>query len=597
MKLSESYKKRLCELAGTKVLAESSPSSVVKDELNALPFKKDIEGLGGKIYAVGGAVRDEILGKSSKDLDILITGIPLDRLEHILINYGKVKEVGKSFGIIKFVPFGETEDMDIAIPRTEKLIGAGHKGFEVASDHTLPIEADLARRDFRFNSIAKDAEGNIIDPFGGVEDLKNKIIRATNEKTFEDDALRLLRSIQFASRFGFTIERNTMAMIKKNAYKIKEIPAERYLIEFDKIIKKGDVKSGVDLLVETGLFKEIFGFNYAGTNDFSKVKTMADFIYKAFENSGNIASSFYRNNLKGEINITNQIKGLELQKQLIGDKVGDRKTVQKIMNLSLDIEQTGMLNDNTKDIIKTFKDGSYPLKTTDLKINGDDLKSMGYQKEEIGKRLAVIMNAVLSDEIPNKKEEIVKLIQELDKPTELDKNDELNLSDNPGSINSISEIRNIVRNIIAESMFEKTPEYKKWKIKNVTLRGISKNTNEFNGAGARFGDGLYTASLSNKAMAKEYGNIYYVVNARPKHPVVFNDTNRAEIWLQQNVYFKNYKDVREFNKNTTIKDEVLKFGYDGIEVKGREMVNYTPEDVKYFKTEDELIEYYEKFVK
>ena len=131
MNLSESYKNRLSELAGTKLLAESS---IVKDRLNALTFKKDVESIGGKLYAVGGIIRDEILGKSSKDLDILITGVSLDRLEHILINHGKVKEVGKSFGIIKFVPKDETEEIDIAIPRTERKISTGYQGFEVTSD-------------------------------------------------------------------------------------------------------------------------------------------------------------------------------------------------------------------------------------------------------------------------------------------------------------------------------------------------------------------------------------------------------------------------------------------------------------------------------
>ena len=106
-----------------------------------------------------------------------------------------------------------------------------------------------------------------------------------------------------------------------------------------------------------------------------------------------------------------------------------------------------------------------------------------------------------------------------------------------------------------------------------------------------------TASLSNKEMAKKYGGVYFAVNARPKNPKVFNDLNRAEIWLQQNIYFKNHKNVREFFKDTTIENEVQKLGYDGIEVVGREIVNYKPENVKYFKTENELINYYENFVK
>jgi len=206
--------------------------------LNDLPFKQEIEGLGAKIYSVGGAVRDEFLGKESKDLDILITGIPMDNLEQLLSKYGRVDAVGKSFGVIKFKPKGSTEDIDIAIPRTEVPTGAGgHKGFDVKSDHTLPIEDDLKRRDLTINAIAKDSEGNIIDPFGGVEDLKNKIIRAVDPNAFNDDPLRMLRAVQFSARFGFTIEPNTMEMIKQTADKVKTISPERVIIEFEKIVK------------------------------------------------------------------------------------------------------------------------------------------------------------------------------------------------------------------------------------------------------------------------------------------------------------------------------------------------------------------------
>lgn len=143
----------------------------------------------------------------------------------------------------------------------------------------------------------------------------------------------------------------------------------------------------------------------------------------------------------------------------------------------------------------------------------------------------------------------------------------------------------------------KDKNYLSWKRKNVTMRGISEDTDDsgFNGAGARFGDGLYTASLSNKSMAKGYGKLYFVVGARPKNPKIFDDTNHAEIWLQRNIWFKEYKNIRDFDANTNIKDEMIKLGFDGLEIKGREIVNYTPDNdnIKYFETEDQLEDYYE----
>lgn len=594
MNLSDNYKKRLTELAGTKILSESS---VISNELNSLPFKKDIENIGGKVYSVGGRVRDEIIGKESKDLDILITGVPLERLEHILVNYGRVKEVGKSFGIIKFIPFGETEEIDVAIPRTEKKKenGSGYKGFDVKSDHTLPVETDLQRRDFTINSIAQDSKGNVIDPFNGREDLKNKIIRATSEQAFGDDPVRMLRAVQFASRFGFKIEPNTMTLIQKNANKIKEEPAERYITEFNKIIKKGDIQYGFNLLLETGLLKAMLGFDYAGDKDFSKVKTLADFLYKLVENSNVDIVSFIKKTFIKDVVILNQIKALELEKKLTGDKYEDRKLVQTILNLSPDIEQSGLLSNNLKSIIKPFKDGIYPLKTTDLEFNGDDLKLMGFEKEQIGHNLSMIMKAVLNDEIPNKKEDIKSFIEKIyQKDVETPEQEDKKISDDPNSIYAINEMRKIVRNVLIESV----DDYKKWKRKNVTLRGVLKTPGEYNGVGSiTLGDGFYTASLGNKDMARKYGSVYFVVNGRPKNPLVFNNTNESEIWFQKNLYFKNFKDVRDFNKHTTIEDEVQKMGYDGIEVKGREMVNFKPENIQYFKTEPELIHYYETHIK
>lgn len=151
----------------------------------------EVKSLDGHIYIVGGAVRDAFIGKESKDLDIVITGVHLDSVLNILGRNGKIKEVGRSFGIIKFIPFGETEDIDVAIPRTERKISTGYQGFEITIDHLLPIEKDLERRDFTINSIAYSFETGIVDPFNGVQDLKLKRIKMTNAKAFQEDPLRM----------------------------------------------------------------------------------------------------------------------------------------------------------------------------------------------------------------------------------------------------------------------------------------------------------------------------------------------------------------------------------------------------------------------
>ena len=109
--------------------------------------------------------------------------------------------------------------------------------------------------------------------------------------------------------------------------------------------------------------------------------------------------------------------------------------------------------------------------------------------------------------------------------------------------------------------------------------------------------GLYSAYLSNRELARKYGKVYYLVNAKPKNPKKFNTLNECEVWLynmyintleKNNIEYDRLSANNTFFKFTNIKDEMLKLGYDGIDIKGREMVNYTPKDVSYFSTEQQL---------
>lgn len=161
----------------------------------------------------------------------------------------------------------------------------------------------------------------------------------------------------------------------------------------------------------------------------------------------------------------------------------------------------------------------------------------------------------------------------------------------------MKELRQFIKNAIREVLNENVEEYSKWKRKNVTLRGI-KVLGKDNEVFGSFGKGLYTVPLSNKAMAKQYGDVYFVVNAIPKNPKIVDSLNSAEI-LRQNLVNKfckeNGKDysLSFFEENTSMDIEMQNLGYDGLIIKGREMVNYSPENIKYFRTEDELKSYYE----
>jgi tRNA nucleotidyltransferase (CCA-adding enzyme) len=217
--------------------------------------------LKGKLYEVGGSVRDSLISPETenKDRDYLITGIPIESLMDILRRFGKVDLVGKSFGVIKFTPRGDSEVVDIAIPRTERSIGTAHREFEVTYDHNIPIETDLKRRDFTINAMARAIpSGGIIDPYGGQADLKNKIIRIVFPEAIIEDPLRILRGAQFAARFEFAIEPDTLTAMKTGANLIDTVSPERIADELNKMLLKANRPSiGFRYLLEIGVLEHI----------------------------------------------------------------------------------------------------------------------------------------------------------------------------------------------------------------------------------------------------------------------------------------------------------------------------------------------------
>lgn len=213
---------------------------------------------GGRAFIVGGYVRDKILGKESKDIDIEVYGISIDKLYALLSLLGDVKEVGRSFGVFK------VGDIDVSLPRTESKSGAGHRGFDVNSNSNLDYKEACRRRDLTMNALMLDPlTGEILDFFGGVKDVKAKVIRHVDDETFGDDPLRLLRVAQFAARFGFDVHMDTVAICSTMLAELETLPKERIFTEIVKILILGAVpSSGFQFLLISGsleiLLPEIF---------------------------------------------------------------------------------------------------------------------------------------------------------------------------------------------------------------------------------------------------------------------------------------------------------------------------------------------------
>lgn len=259
------------------------------------------------IYLVGGAVRDILLDRPTKDFDFVVAKVKAPELEKFLAKEGEVNLVGKSFGVFKFGPKLKKEvsldPIDIALPRTEHAgMSGGYKDFAVQSDQNLPIEDDLSRRDFTINALAWDLKKEkLIDEFDGLADLKNQIIKAIGqpEQRFQEDYTRLLRAIRFACQLDFKIENQTFKAIKTKAQKILQIPRERINDEFTKIIMSAKAETGIRLMQAANLIKTLIPELEAGVG----VGQNKAHIYEVFEHNVRSLGAAAEKNFKLEIRL------------------------------------------------------------------------------------------------------------------------------------------------------------------------------------------------------------------------------------------------------------------------------------------------------
>ena len=209
-----------------------------KTEETVLKIAYGVREYGGTAYFVGGFVRDRLMGADSTDVDIEVHGIKPKILEKILDSLGNRLEIGKSFGIYSLSGL----NIDVAMPRIETLTGIKHRDFKIDVDPFVGTKKAAVRRDFTVNSIMQDIiSGEIIDHFGGREDLENKVLRHVNDNSFGEDPLRVLRGAQFAARFDFDIALETAEICRK--IDLSNLSPERVFDELKKALLKSEKPS------------------------------------------------------------------------------------------------------------------------------------------------------------------------------------------------------------------------------------------------------------------------------------------------------------------------------------------------------------------
>lgn len=364
---------------------------------------------GYRPYLVGGCVRDSFLNKQIKDFDVEIFDLPfLEDITFILEQFGSVNSVGKSFGVLKLST--KELEFDFSLPRTEQKTGKTHRDFLVKTDSKLSYKDAARRRDFTINAIYYDYfSKTFIDPFNGINDLDNKIIKHIDDKTFVEDSLRVYRAIGFASRFNFKIDSQTKDLCSKiiESKELSFLPKERVFEELKKIFLKSENPSiGLKLIDDFNLFSINFKQAYDYIDNlamFLENKNFSEFrklyIFFAF-----ILKGKKQNEILNFLESITSDKRLTKNILLLCDNTLSLDAINlKRLSLLIILEDLVLIEKayKKKDILKIeylAKELNIYDKSLEILVNGKDLINLGLKQSSIFKD---ILDYALSIQIEN----------------------------------------------------------------------------------------------------------------------------------------------------------------------------------------------------
>ena len=416
----------------------------------------------GKGYIVGGAIRDILLGLKPKDVDFA-TNLPYEILKTLFSEYTP-KETGKSFGVLRI----RINDIDYEIAKFREDI----YGKEEKVTFVDEIKNDLVRRDFTINAMAYNETEGIIDLYNGQKDIENKVINFVRnaEERIIEDPLRTLRAFRFMSKLNFSLSKNTIEAIKNQKSLLKNIPEERITIEFSKLLLGKNIKNTLILMKDTGVLeliipeiKATYNFNQCNPHHnldlFSHIINVVSRVpadlelrysallhdiakpivqtfdekgiahYKTHEIVGADMARDILTRMKLPVKLIDTVaeiikKHMILYKKDVTDKKFNKLLSEMGYNNLWRLIEHSIADNSSKnnEVVSTENDFHERLKravekqmqvtVSDLAVNGKDLIKLGFNGKEIGEIKKELLDKYLSEEIQNKKEEMLNYVKE-----------------------------------------------------------------------------------------------------------------------------------------------------------------------------------------
>ncbi|WP_148822062.1 CCA tRNA nucleotidyltransferase [Campylobacter concisus] len=328
-----------------------------------------------RVYLVGGCVRDAFLGREIYDYDIEVYDIEPTKFNELMASIG-ASGVGKSYFIYKY------KNYDIGLPRSESKTGNSHKDFAVSYIND-PKTASL-RRDFTINAMMMNIfNGEILDFYGGKQDLANKTLRHIDSEKFKEDPLRVLRGVQFSARLDFSIADGTLALMK--SLSLEHLSRDRINTELIKFFRAKYLEKGAYYLFELGLFKEIFGMQISMDDGFlSDLKSAREFV-------DDERLFLYLLFGKFELDANEILEKMRLPKSyfsILKQPYFKYMPIDKeLMQIALNMPIKSWLGAYNKERIERAKKlGIYEVKF-DAKVDVAEILSAGFKNEEIAKEI------------------------------------------------------------------------------------------------------------------------------------------------------------------------------------------------------------------